>query len=133
MSKPSSRDVTVPEGLREILEGFTIEVIRNQPRDICDFALQYFADLKNKQKKQTVKFNYNAMQVDSEIDEEEYVGNVTCTSKSIGKEIKACHVMILKSDVAANINLISLLAPVINRLARRKSGKVHVKLMLATA
>ncbi|XP_062373809.1 cAMP-dependent protein kinase type II-beta regulatory subunit-like [Sardina pilchardus] len=74
-----SNVLLIPEGLKEILQGFTIEVIRNQPRDICDFALQYFAELKNKEsnvKGPKVKFNYQAMQNGSEDEDEEFVAPV---------------------------------------------------------
>ncbi|XP_041935240.1 cAMP-dependent protein kinase type II-alpha regulatory subunit-like [Alosa sapidissima] len=72
-------NVPIPEGLKEILLGFTIEVIRNHPRNICDFALQYFAELKNNESKvkgQKVKFNNEAMQIGSEDEDEEFVAPV---------------------------------------------------------
>nr|XP_060634358.1 cAMP-dependent protein kinase type II-beta regulatory subunit isoform X1 [Anolis sagrei ordinatus] len=38
--------ISVPEGLTELLQGFTVEVLRSQPGDLLDFALQYFGRLK---------------------------------------------------------------------------------------
>ncbi|XP_066489484.1 cAMP-dependent protein kinase type II-beta regulatory subunit [Tiliqua scincoides] len=38
--------IPVPEGLTELLQGFTVEVLRSQPGDLLDFALQYFGRLK---------------------------------------------------------------------------------------
>ncbi|XP_039210405.1 cAMP-dependent protein kinase type II-beta regulatory subunit isoform X1 [Crotalus tigris] len=38
--------VSVPEGLRELLQSFTLEVLRSQPADLLDFALRYFQRLK---------------------------------------------------------------------------------------
>ncbi|KAL2102703.1 hypothetical protein ACEWY4_001871 [Coilia grayii] len=73
-----SRAIHIPEGLRELLQDFTVEVIRNQPRDICDFALQYFADLKRRkreEKGQALKSSYEAMMFasDEEDNDEEFV------------------------------------------------------------
>ncbi|XP_031438311.1 cAMP-dependent protein kinase type II-beta regulatory subunit-like isoform X3 [Clupea harengus] len=70
-----NRHIPIPEGLKELLQGFTVEVLRNQPRDICDFALQYFAEQKmqRKEKGQLLKSTQEAMQSDSEDDDEEFV------------------------------------------------------------
>ncbi|XP_060100714.1 cAMP-dependent protein kinase type II-beta regulatory subunit [Heteronotia binoei] len=38
--------ISVPEGLSELLQGFTVEVLRSQPGDLLEFALQYFGRLK---------------------------------------------------------------------------------------
>lgn len=38
--------ISIPEGLTELLQAFTVEVLRSQPRDLLDFALQYFGRLK---------------------------------------------------------------------------------------
>uniref|UniRef100_A0AAY4D043 Cyclic nucleotide-binding domain-containing protein n=1 Tax=Denticeps clupeoides TaxID=299321 RepID=A0AAY4D043_9TELE len=38
--------IEIPEGLTELLQSFTVEVLRNQPRDLLEFALQYFTQLK---------------------------------------------------------------------------------------
>uniref|UniRef100_A0A8D0DPW5 Protein kinase cAMP-dependent type II regulatory subunit beta n=1 Tax=Salvator merianae TaxID=96440 RepID=A0A8D0DPW5_SALMN len=38
--------ISVPEGLTELLQGFTVEVLRSQPGDLLEFALQYFGRLK---------------------------------------------------------------------------------------
>lgn len=73
-----NRHIPIPEGLKELLQGFTVEVLRNQPRDICDFALQYFAEQKmqRKEKGQLLKSTQEAMQSDSEDDDEEFVGSL---------------------------------------------------------
>ncbi|XP_061628782.1 endoplasmin [Phyllopteryx taeniolatus] len=48
---PSSRkpqagmSIEIPAGLTELLQRFTVEVLRNQPGDLLDFALQYFTRL----------------------------------------------------------------------------------------
>uniref|UniRef100_A0ACB8FPP8 Uncharacterized protein n=1 Tax=Sphaerodactylus townsendi TaxID=933632 RepID=A0ACB8FPP8_9SAUR len=38
--------ISIPEGLTELLQDFTVEVLRSQPGDLLEFALQYFGRLK---------------------------------------------------------------------------------------
>lgn len=78
--------IEIPEGLTELLQSFTVEVLRNQPRDLLEFALQYFTQLKDNETKEAafgndqnsaprsgkaVNFIDEAMQIDSENGEEE--------------------------------------------------------------
>uniref|UniRef100_A0A674D644 cAMP-dependent protein kinase type II regulatory subunit n=1 Tax=Salmo trutta TaxID=8032 RepID=A0A674D644_SALTR len=42
--------IEIPDGLTELLQSFTVEVLRNQPGDLLDFALQYFIQLKENQR-----------------------------------------------------------------------------------
>lgn len=78
--------IEIPEGLTELLQSFTVEVLRNQPRDLLEFALQYFTRLKDSETKEAsfgndqnsaprsgkaVNFIDEAMQIDSENGEEE--------------------------------------------------------------
>ncbi|XP_030635592.1 cAMP-dependent protein kinase type II-beta regulatory subunit isoform X2 [Chanos chanos] len=78
--------IEVPDGLKEMLQDFTVEVLRNQPRDLLEFALQYFAQLKENRSglssssvqnsttcrpRMTVNFNEEAMQVDTENGEDD--------------------------------------------------------------
>ncbi|XP_041650727.1 endoplasmin [Cheilinus undulatus] len=78
--------IEIPEGLTELLQSFTVEVLRNQPRDLLEFALQYFTQLKEKETKEAsfgndqnsaprpgkaVNFIDEAMQIDSENGEED--------------------------------------------------------------
>ncbi|CAJ1056377.1 cAMP-dependent protein kinase type II-beta regulatory subunit isoform X2 [Xyrichtys novacula] len=73
--------IEIPEGLTELLQSFTVEVLRNQPRDLLEFALQYFTQLKERETKEAsfgndqnsaprpgkaVNFIDEAMQIDSE-------------------------------------------------------------------
>lgn len=70
------------------MQSFTVEVLRNQPRDLLEFALQYFTRLKERETKEApfgqheqqnsapraakaVNFIDEAMQIDSENGEEE--------------------------------------------------------------
>ncbi|XP_026858973.1 cAMP-dependent protein kinase type II-beta regulatory subunit [Electrophorus electricus] len=88
--------IEIPEGLTELLQSFTVEVLRNQPRDLLEFALQYFTQLKENETKgaafgneqnssvrtgKAVNFIEEAMQIDSENeedadDDEEFVAPV---------------------------------------------------------
>lgn len=76
--------IEIPEGLTELLQSFTVEVLRSQPRDLLDFALRYFTQLKDSENKEAsgneqnsaprskaVNFIDEAMQIDSENGEEE--------------------------------------------------------------
>uniref|UniRef100_A0A4W5PMX6 Protein kinase cAMP-dependent type II regulatory subunit beta n=1 Tax=Hucho hucho TaxID=62062 RepID=A0A4W5PMX6_9TELE len=79
--------IEIPEGLTELLQSFTVEVLRNQPGDLLEFALQYFTQLKDSQIRgvafgndqnsttrpsgKAVNFIEEAMQIDSENGEEE--------------------------------------------------------------
>ncbi|KAM9172402.1 cAMP-dependent protein kinase type II-beta regulatory subunit isoform 3-T3 [Pangshura tecta] len=38
--------ISIPAGLTELLQGFTVEVLRSQPGDLLEFALQHFGRLK---------------------------------------------------------------------------------------
>lgn len=90
--------IEIPEGLTELLQSFTVEVLRNQPRDLLEFALQYFTQLKENETKEAsfgndqnsaprlgkaVNFIDEAMQIDSENgeedddDDEEFIGGLT--------------------------------------------------------
>uniref|UniRef100_A0A8C9RLL3 Protein kinase cAMP-dependent type II regulatory subunit beta n=1 Tax=Scleropages formosus TaxID=113540 RepID=A0A8C9RLL3_SCLFO len=89
--------IEIPEGLTELLQSFTVEVLRNQPADLLEFALQYFTALKESQSNdelhhsalrpaKAVNFIEEAMQIDSENgedeeeddDEEEFVAMDEC-------------------------------------------------------
>uniref|UniRef100_A0A8B9L5X1 Protein kinase cAMP-dependent type II regulatory subunit beta n=1 Tax=Astyanax mexicanus TaxID=7994 RepID=A0A8B9L5X1_ASTMX len=78
--------IEIPEGLTELLQSFTVEVLRNQPRDLLEFALQYFTQLKENESRggafgneqnsavragKAVNFIEEAMQIDSENEEDE--------------------------------------------------------------
>ncbi|XP_053572546.1 cAMP-dependent protein kinase type II-beta regulatory subunit [Bombina bombina] len=85
--------IEIPEGLTELLQSFTVEVLRKQPGDLLEFALQYFTQLKESQSQgatfshvtdipfrlnKGVNFADEPMQTDSEDDddEEEFVAPV---------------------------------------------------------
>ena len=39
--------IEIPVGLTELLQGFTVEVLRQRPPDLVDFAVQYFTRLRD--------------------------------------------------------------------------------------
>ncbi|XP_063783127.1 cAMP-dependent protein kinase type II-beta regulatory subunit isoform X2 [Pseudophryne corroboree] len=78
--------IEIPEGLTELLQRFTVEVLRKQPEDLLEFALQYFTQLKESQSQgatlshdtdlpfrhsKGVNFADEPMQTDSENGDEE--------------------------------------------------------------
>lgn len=101
--------IEIPEGLTELLQSFTVEVLRNQPRDLLEFALQYFTQLKEDQSKEAplgneqnsaprsgkaVNFIDEAMQIDSENgeedddDDEDFIGR--CSGRHPPARIRVC-------------------------------------------
>lgn len=38
--------IHIPPGLTELLQGYTVEVLRQQPPDLVDFAVEYFTRLR---------------------------------------------------------------------------------------
>ena len=48
MSSLLARDLACPDGLEEVLENLTREVLRRQPEDILGFAALYFEKLLQK-------------------------------------------------------------------------------------
>lgn len=44
-------DLEIPPGLSDLLQDFTVHVLREKPDDIVDFAANYFMKLKVKEKR----------------------------------------------------------------------------------
>ena len=42
--------ITVPEGLSDLLQDFAIVVLREKPKDLVEFAANYFTDLHERSK-----------------------------------------------------------------------------------
>jgi len=42
MSSKYIKKYSIPQGFRSLLSEFTKEILRNQPKDIVDFAVEYF-------------------------------------------------------------------------------------------
>ncbi|XP_046731372.1 protein kinase, cAMP-dependent, regulatory, type II, alpha, B [Silurus meridionalis] len=45
--------VSVPAGLPELLKGFTVEVLKQKPENLLDFAVVYFSDLRDEREEKT--------------------------------------------------------------------------------
>lgn len=43
----AAMSIEIPVGLTELLQGFTVEVLRQRPSDLVDFAVQYFTRLRD--------------------------------------------------------------------------------------
>lgn len=39
--------IEIPSGLTELLQGYTVEVLRHRPQDLLDFAVEYFCRLRD--------------------------------------------------------------------------------------
>uniref|UniRef100_A0A8C1SE05 Protein kinase cAMP-dependent type II regulatory subunit beta n=1 Tax=Cyprinus carpio TaxID=7962 RepID=A0A8C1SE05_CYPCA len=111
--------IEIPEGLTELLQSFTVEVLRNQPGDLLEFALQYFTRLKENETRggafgnelnsaaragKAVNFIEEAMQIDSENgeeeddDDEEFVGN-SCVRALFLHSLRLSHHALLYPQV----------------------------------
>ena len=44
-------DLEIPPGLTDLLQDFTVQVLREKPDDILDFAANYFMKMKLKEKR----------------------------------------------------------------------------------
>lgn len=78
--------VEIPAGLKELLQGYTVEVLRRRPPDLVEFAVQHFTRIlegqrndqkakkrsaKPKRKGVTFEANSNKPNKDNEEEEEE--------------------------------------------------------------
>lgn len=51
--------IQIPAGLTELLQGFTVEVLRHQPADLLEFALQHFTRLQQEnERKGAARFGH---------------------------------------------------------------------------
>lgn len=44
--------VEIPVGLRELLQGYTVEVLRRRPPDLVEFAVQHFTQILEGQRRE---------------------------------------------------------------------------------
>ncbi|XP_078066081.1 protein kinase, cAMP-dependent, regulatory, type II, alpha A isoform X2 [Mustelus asterias] len=90
-------NIEIPPGLTDLLQGYTVEVLRHRPSDLVEFAIQYFTDLKEKEEQGRgggrFRSDGDPMQTESNGDDDE-------SESDSGSEFEA---------------------PVINRLNRRVS------------
>uniref|UniRef100_A0A8D2ZCU9 cAMP-dependent protein kinase type II regulatory subunit n=1 Tax=Scophthalmus maximus TaxID=52904 RepID=A0A8D2ZCU9_SCOMX len=80
----------IPAGLKELLQGYTVEVLRRRPPDLVEFALQHFTQVLENQRndqrarkhgakpaRKGIKFETNKSTKDDEVEEEEAVKSTT--------------------------------------------------------
>ncbi|XP_067932001.1 cAMP-dependent protein kinase type II regulatory subunit-like isoform X2 [Watersipora subatra] len=82
-----STDYQVPEGLTELLQGFTVAVLRNQPANLNVFARDYFErqclnDLTNPE----YSYNYSDEESECESPPPEYISKQNYRRKSVSAE-----------------------------------------------
>uniref|UniRef100_UPI00398E7818 mitochondrial carnitine/acylcarnitine carrier protein isoform X2 n=1 Tax=Pristiophorus japonicus TaxID=55135 RepID=UPI00398E7818 len=66
-------NIEIPPGLTDLLQGYTVEVLRHRPPDLVEFAIQYFTQLKEKEELSSSHraTDGDPMQTDSNGDENE--------------------------------------------------------------
>jgi cAMP-dependent protein kinase regulator len=74
----------VPEGLTDLLQGFTVAVLRERPPDLVDFAVNYFSNLKDSRQPKGVKFSRDS-------DDEEEVDAAAAEKYSRRKSVSGEH------------------------------------------
>lgn len=68
--------IEIPAGLTELLQGYTVEVLRQRPTDLVEFAVQYFTRLRDTRSQdgkggKGVMFDGEPMQTESNGDEDD--------------------------------------------------------------
>lgn len=97
-------DYPVPDGLKDLLHSFTLEVLKQQPEDLVDFAVQYFNDL---QENRTGTFPRDSGR------------DATCRL-GIGRAVNFAGVEMMQSDIE-NGDGEEFVVPIFNRFSRRAS------------
>jgi hypothetical protein len=73
-------ELQIPTGLTDMLQEFTVVVLRERPEDMVDFAANYFTQLKLQNKgsenAKGVSFHSDQKESDEEDDEEEPLGSL---------------------------------------------------------
>lgn len=76
-SVPGAMSIEIPPGLTELLQGYTVEVLRHRPPDLLGFAADYFARLRDARDQEAagggrrvVSFDGEPMQTESNGEEE---------------------------------------------------------------
>ncbi|MCJ8744157.1 hypothetical protein PDJAM_G00115200 [Pangasius djambal] len=75
-----SRFQTVPAALPDLLKGFTVEVLKQQPENLLDFAVLYFTELRDEREEKTsaVTESRPALRGGDESDEDDGEHIITC-------------------------------------------------------
>ncbi|XP_030072329.1 cAMP-dependent protein kinase type II-beta regulatory subunit [Microcaecilia unicolor] len=106
--------IEIPAGLTELLQSFTVEVLRTRPGDLLEFALQYFTQLKETQSKERAALGHGGDLPFRASKGVNFVDEPMQTDSETGKR--------RTEDEEEFIFLsLSFKAPVINRFTRRAS------------
>ncbi|XP_013987388.1 cAMP-dependent protein kinase type II-alpha regulatory subunit [Salmo salar] len=78
--------IEIPVGLKDMLQGYTVEVLRRRPTDLVEFAIQYFTRLQESRKhdkhakdspvnsaRKEVAFDGNSFESDEDEDSDDYM------------------------------------------------------------
>lgn len=81
----------IPAGLKELLQGYTVEVLRRKPPDLVEFAVQHFTQILDGQRKELkakrpsgraarkgVSFESKSNKADVDLEEEEEDNESEC-------------------------------------------------------
>lgn len=98
-------DYPVPDGLKDLLHSFTLEVLKQQPEDLVDFAVQYFNDL---QENRAGTFPRDSGR------------DATCRL-GIGRAVNFAGVDMMQSDIENGDGGEEFVVPIFNRFSRRSS------------
>ncbi|XP_072437938.1 protein kinase, cAMP-dependent, regulatory, type II, alpha A isoform X2 [Chiloscyllium punctatum] len=52
-------NIEIPPGLTDLLQGYTVEVLRHRPSDLVEFAIDYFTELKEKEERAGGRRRFN--------------------------------------------------------------------------
>lgn len=70
--KSTRMSVEVPAGLTDLLKGYTLEVLKQRPADLLEFAVQYFTCLRERRSStRGVAFDQDSAPTDSSEEQEE--------------------------------------------------------------
>ncbi|XP_019898214.1 cAMP-dependent protein kinase type II-beta regulatory subunit-like isoform X2 [Esox lucius] len=100
--------IEIPDGLTELLQRFTVEVLRNQPGDLVEFAVQYFIQLKENQA--VTAFDYGNSRNSA------IAGRPSGSGRAVNFAEEA-----IQTDSENEDDDEEFVAPVINRFLRRSS------------
>ncbi|XP_070815724.1 cAMP-dependent protein kinase type II-alpha regulatory subunit-like isoform X2 [Chaetodon trifascialis] len=104
LTPPGRSTVEIPTGLKELLQGYTVEVLRRRPPDLVEFAVQHFTRIlegqkndqrakkrsaKPKRKGVTFETKSNKANKDDDEEEEEEDANKSTTSK-YNRRVSVC-------------------------------------------
>nr|5XBY_A Chain A, cAMP-dependent protein kinase type II-alpha regulatory subunit,Immunoglobulin G-binding protein A [synthetic construct]5XBY_B Chain B, cAMP-dependent protein kinase type II-alpha regulatory subunit,Immunoglobulin G-binding protein A [synthetic construct]5XBY_C Chain C, cAMP-dependent protein kinase type II-alpha regulatory subunit,Immunoglobulin G-binding protein A [synthetic construct]5XBY_D Chain D, cAMP-dependent protein kinase type II-alpha regulatory subunit,Immunoglobulin G-bin len=80
----------IPPGLTELLQGYTVEVLRQQPPDLVEFAVEYFTRLREARNKEQQNAFYEILHL-----------------PNLNEEQRNAFIQSLKDDPSQSANLLA--------------------------